>query len=83
MESAGKTAWIEPESDARRACGRECGGVRWRGDCRGAPFVFLILIARVLVVEGGYAGENGVTYLRDHGVQVESVAGPRDPRLPA
>ena len=40
-------------------------------------------IARVLVVEGGYAGENGVTYLRDHGVQVESVAGPRDPRLPA
>ena len=43
MESAGKTAWIEPESDARRACGRECGGVRWRGDCRGAPFVFLIL----------------------------------------
>ncbi len=45
--------------------------------------MFLILIARVLVVEGGYAGENGVTYLRDHGVQVESVAGPRDPRLPA
>ena len=40
-------------------------------------------ITRVLVVEGGYAGENGVTYLRDHGVEVASVAGPRDPRLPA
>lgn len=40
-------------------------------------------ITRVLVVEGGYAGENGVTYLRDHGVGVETVAGPRDPRLEA
>ncbi len=38
-------------------------------------------IERVLVVEGGYAGENGVEYLRDHGVQVDTVAGPRDPRL--
>ena len=38
-------------------------------------------ISKVLVVEGGYAGENGVTYLRDHGVAVETVDGPRDPRL--
>jgi dCMP deaminase len=38
-------------------------------------------ITRVLVVEGGYAGENGVTYLRDHGVGVATVTGPRDPRL--
>lgn len=38
-------------------------------------------IERVLVVEGGYAGENGVEYLRDHGVRVDTVAGPRDPRL--
>jgi len=37
-------------------------------------------IERVLVVDGGYAGENGVGYLRDHGVEVESVQGPRDPR---
>lgn len=37
-------------------------------------------IARVLVVEGGYLGANGVHYLRDHGVEVQSVAGPRDPR---
>lgn len=38
-------------------------------------------IARVLVVEGGYAGANGVDYLREHGVQVMSVEGPKDPRL--
>lgn len=40
-------------------------------------------IARVLVVDGGYAGENGVQYLRDHGVEVEPVDGPKDPRLPS
>lgn len=39
-------------------------------------------ITRVLVVEGGYAGANGVAYLRDHGVEVATVEGPRDPRLP-
>lgn len=38
-------------------------------------------IARVLVVEGGYLGENGVRYLGDHGVEVQTVAGPKDPRL--
>ena len=38
-------------------------------------------IARVLVVGGGYAGENGLGYLRDHGVEVQEVEGPRDPRL--
>ena len=38
-------------------------------------------IVRVLVVEGGYMGENGVQYLRDHGVEVTTVAGPKDPRL--
>ena len=37
-------------------------------------------IARVLVVDGGYAGENGVEYLRNHDVEVVPVAGPRDPR---
>lgn len=40
-------------------------------------------IARVLIVEGGYLGENGVQYLRDHGVEVQTVEGPRDPRLEA
>jgi dCMP deaminase len=39
-------------------------------------------ITRVLIVEGGYAGENGVEYLERHGVGVQRVEGPRDPRLP-
>jgi dCMP deaminase len=38
-------------------------------------------IRKVIVVGGGYAGENGVAYLEAHGVFVESVEGPRDPRL--
>ncbi len=38
-------------------------------------------IARVLVVSGGYAGENGVDYLRKHGVEVMDLEGPQDPRL--
>ena len=37
-------------------------------------------IERVLVVDGGYAGENGCAYLQDHGVEVELREGPRDPR---
>jgi dCMP deaminase len=42
-------------------------------------------IARVLVVQGGYMGANGVDYLRRHGVDVVEVDGPPDPRsaLPA
>lgn len=38
-------------------------------------------IAKVLVVDGGYAGANGVSYLQTHGVEVEPLDGPRDPRL--
>jgi dCMP deaminase len=38
-------------------------------------------IARVLIVEGGYVGANGVDYLREHGVDVQPVPGPTDPRL--
>ena len=38
-------------------------------------------IARVLIVEGGYAGENGVAYLEQHGVEIARVEGPKDPRL--
>jgi dCMP deaminase len=38
-------------------------------------------IGKVIVVGGGYAGANGVQYLEAHGVVVESVEGPRDPRL--
>lgn len=38
-------------------------------------------ITRVLVVRGGYMGENGCTYLIDHGVEVQQVEGPQDPRM--
>lgn len=38
-------------------------------------------ILRVLVVGGGYAGENGLPYLREHGVDVQLLEGPQDPRL--
>ena len=38
-------------------------------------------ITKVIVVGGGYAGENGLDYLRDHGVGVDTVAGPQDPRI--
>ena len=40
-------------------------------------------IERVLIVEGGYIGANGVSYLEGHGVAVQRVAGPRDPRMVA
>jgi len=38
-------------------------------------------IKGVYIVEGGYAGENGVSYLEKHGVVVQRVEGPEDPRL--
>jgi dCMP deaminase len=38
-------------------------------------------ITRVMVVGGGYMGENGVRYLQDHGVEVVAVDGPQDPRI--
>ncbi|MBI4815451.1 MAG: cytidine deaminase [Deltaproteobacteria bacterium] len=37
-------------------------------------------IVKVIIVKGGYAGENGVSYLLEHGVEVAQVDGPRDPR---
>ncbi len=40
-------------------------------------------IQRVLVVTGGYVGENGCAYLESHGVKVVQVDGPQDPRAPA
>jgi dCMP deaminase len=38
-------------------------------------------IVKVLVVDGGYMGENGLEYLERHGVAVDRIDGPRDPRL--
>jgi dCMP deaminase len=37
-------------------------------------------IGKVIVVEGGYAGANGCSYLESHGVDVEHTNGPQDPR---
>ena len=37
-------------------------------------------ITKVVVVRGGYAGENGIGYLTQHGVEVEMVDGPKDER---
>lgn len=38
-------------------------------------------IDRVIVVTKGYAGDNGIAYLKQHGVEVQEVEGPQDPRL--
>ena len=38
-------------------------------------------IERVIVVDGGYGGANGVQYLQEHGVTVQAVDGPKDPRV--
>jgi dCMP deaminase len=40
-------------------------------------------IARVVIVANGYAGESGVSYLQEHGVEVVYVDGPVDPRMKA
>lgn len=37
-------------------------------------------ISKVIVVDGGYVGKNGVGYLQAHGVDVEFTEGPKDPR---
>jgi len=38
-------------------------------------------IARVIIVDGGYGGANGLSYLDAHGVETQKVEGPKDPRL--
>jgi len=37
-------------------------------------------ITKVVCVDNGYSGIDGVAYLRDHGVEVEKVPGPKDER---
>jgi dCMP deaminase len=70
-------------------CNAAAGGVATRGAwliVTGEPCLMCAKllhhagIVRVLVVRGGYAGANGVAYLRAHGVEVEAVDGPTDPR---
>jgi len=38
-------------------------------------------IAKVLVVKGGYAGSNGMDYLKRHKIGIQFVGGPQDPRM--
>ena len=73
-------------------CNAAANGVRCRGAwllVTGEPCMMCAKmihhagITRVMVVEGGYAGENGVAYLRAHGVEVMNVEGPKDPRTAA
>ena len=35
-------------------------------------------IERVVIVDGGFMGENGVSYLEDHGVEIQRTEGPKD-----
>lgn len=37
-------------------------------------------VSRVIVVGGGYAGQNGVSYLEEHDIEVQIEPGPEDPR---
>ncbi len=37
-------------------------------------------IARVILVKGGFQGINGISYLAQHGVSIQSIEGPKDPR---
>lgn len=37
-------------------------------------------IVKVVVVDGGFGGANGVGYLEQHGVQIQRTDGPKDPR---
>lgn len=71
-------------------CNAAANGVRCRGAwliVTGEPCLMCAKmihhagIVRVLVVRGGYAGENGLAYLREHDVGVTTVEGPADPRL--
>lgn len=39
-------------------------------------------IREVVVVQGGYAGENGIGYLQENGVAVTYMEGPKDTRAP-
>lgn len=70
-------------------CNAAAGGVATRGAwliVTGEPCLLCAKlihhagIEKVIVVTGGYAGENGVSYLHDHGVAVDQVDGPQDPR---
>ena len=72
-------------------CNAAAGGIRTRGAwlivlaepcmmC--AKMVHHAGVDRVLLVDGGYAGgKEGVDYLNRHGVEIQYVEGPKDPRM--
>jgi dCMP deaminase len=71
-------------------CNAAANGVSTRGAwliCNGEPCMMCAKlihhagIQRVLVVAGGYLGSNGCEYLKQHGVGVVPLDGPKDPRL--
>lgn len=70
-------------------CNAAASGVRTAGAwliCTGEPCMMCSKlihhagITKVLVVNGGYAGQNGIPYLEQFGVGVEYTEGPKDPR---
>ena len=38
-------------------------------------------ISRVVIVDGGFGGQNGIDYLEDHGIEIQRTTGPQDPRF--
>ena len=38
-------------------------------------------IGKVIIVDGGFGGENGIGYLENHGVNIQRTEGPKDPRF--
>ena len=78
-----------PHAEMNAVCNAAANGVTTRGAwliVTGEPCVLCAKllhhagITRVLVVGGGYLRENGGDYLKAHGVAVQIVDGPQDPR---
>ena len=38
-------------------------------------------IGQVIIVDGGFGGENGISYLEDHGVDIRRTDGPKEHRV--
>ena len=83
---------LDPDAIAATGANAAANGVACRGAwmiVNGEPCMMCAKlihhagIERVLVVDGGFAGANGVEYLRNHGVDVISHEGPRDRRSSA
>lgn len=94
-ESLGVTSGTRIEIGCHHAemnvvCNAAANGVPTRAAwliCNGEPCMMCAKmihhagIVKLIIVGGGYAGANGVQYLQSHGVEVQTVEGPQDPRL--